>query len=541
MKKAFINGKCHILDDKKTVAQAIAIDGDKVTGYGSNEEIIAMTGDGEIIDLEGKTLLPGFNDSHMHLLNYGFYKTIVDLEGCRTKIEAKDRIRSFIEEKKIPAGEWVQATGWNNDDWDDKSFMDKHDLDEISKDHPIYALRICGHVCILNSKALAEVGITKELPQPKDGYYELGEDGEPNGVVSEMMTFIYTRMKEAEVPEIKEMLKAACADANKVGLTSIQTDDFDALPGRNFNTIIQAYKELIEEGQLNVRVTEQCALTDPERFDEFIEAGHVLGSGDNFYKLGSVKIFCDGSLGARTAWLLDDYSDEQGNRGFGVYSDKNDLFYLVDRATSLNTDSVMHCIGDAAAQQAIEAIEYAQARHPEVKGLRNGIVHAQILKEDLCDRMARENIVAYIQPIFIEYDMHMAEDRVGPERIKTSYNWRDMYDKGIVLAMGTDCPVESFNPLPNIYSAVTRKDLELQPEGGWYPEQALTLDEAIDGYTKTAAYMSHDEDIKGTLEVGKLADMVVLNEDIYSIEPEKIKDISVAMTIVGGDIKYKAN
>lgn len=537
MKRAFINGRCHILDENRTISEAVAVDGDKVLGYGTDEEVLAMVGDGEITDLGGKTLLPGFNDSHLHFLNYGYYKTIVDLSECKSRSEVKEKIKNYIEENKIPSGQWVEAVGWNQDNWEDNRIPDRYELDEISAEHPIYALRICGHVCVLNSRALAEVGIKKGFPQPKEGYYETDEKGEPNGLISEMMLFVYDRMKEAEVDDIKKMLMIACEDAVKVGITSVQTDDFDALPGRNFSRIITAYRELIEENKLKVRVTEQCALADTKRHDAFEAAGFKIGDGDERFKLGVLKLYLDGSLGARTAWLQEDYSDDAGNRGFGIYSDEQELFEQVERVTRNGGEAVIHCIGDAAALQAVRAFENAADKYPD-KMPRHGIVHAQILSEDICRRMAAGNIGAYIQPIFIEYDLHIAEERVGADRIRTSYNWRDMKDMGIRLAMGTDSPVESFNPLMNIYSAVTRKDLELKPEGGWYPEQALTLDEAIEAYTKTAAYMSHDEKIKGTLEKGMLADMTVLGEDIYSVEAEKIKDISVAMTIVGGEIVY---
>lgn len=537
MKRAFINGKCHILDEKNMVTEAIAAENGKVLGYGTNEEVLAMIDDGEIIDLGGRTLLPGFNDSHLHFLNYGYYKTIVDLSECKSRSELKEKIKNYIEENKIPPGQWVEAVGWNQDDWDDKRIPNRYELDEISTEHPIYALRICGHVCVLNSKALEETGIVRGFPQPKEGYYETDKNGEPNGLISEMMLFVYDQMKEAEVKDIKKMLMIACEDAVKVGLTSVQTDDFDALPGRNFGRIIAAYRELIKENALKVRVTEQCALADTKRHDAFEAAGFNIGDGDEHFKLGVLKLYLDGSLGARTAWMQEDYSDNPGNRGFGIYSDEQELFEQVERVTKNGGEAVMHCIGDAAALQAVRAFENAAEKYPD-KTPRHGIVHAQILTEDICRRMASGNIGAYIQPIFIEYDLHIAEERVGADRIRTSYNWRDMKDMGIHLAMGTDSPVESFNPLMNIYSAVTRKDLELKPEGGWYPEQALTLDEAIEAYTKTAAYMSRDEKIKGTLEKGMLADMTVLSEDIYSVESEKIKDISVAMTIVGGEIVY---
>lgn len=346
-------------------------------------------------------------------------------------------------------------------------------------------------------------------------------------------------MKEPSIESSKKLLRS-CEDANRVGLTSVQTDDFDALPGRNFDRIIKAYRELIDERKLSVRITEQCALTDPERYDEFVNAGYQIGQGDEWFKLGLVKLYLDGSLGSRTAWLLDDYSDEAGTKGFSVYSDDSDLFRLVERAHLSGADVGMHCIGDAACDQGVRAIEAAVAKDPSFAH-RHGLVHAQILNEDICRRMAQNHITAYIQPIFIEYDLHMAEDRIGKERIKTSYNWRDLHDLGIVLGMGTDCPVESFNPLPNIYSAVTRKDLDEKPEGGWYPQQALTLDEALEGYTKISAYLSRDEKIKGTLEVGMLADMVVLEENLYTCKPEHIKDIRVDMTIVNGEIKYSRN
>lgn len=538
MKRAFINGRCHIFDDAKTIAEAILTENGRVVRFGNSDEITAAAPDAEFVDLKGKTLLPGFNDSHMHFLHYGFYQTIVNLETCRSKAEAMERIQAYIQDKKIPEGEWVEVIGWNNDNWNDSQNLIRDDLDQVSEAHPIYAMRICGHVAVLNSRAMKEIGLRKSLPQPKDGYYEVDADGEPTGLISEMMPFVYSNMKEPSIESIKAMLLRSCEDANRVGLTSVQTDDFDALPGRNFDRIIKAYRELIDEGKLSVRITEQCSLKDPERYDAFTDAGYAIGQGDEWFKLGLLKLYLDGSLGARTAWLLEDYTDETGTKGFSIYHDDADLFRLVERAHLSGADVGMHCIGDGACDQGIRAIEAVTAKYPSFAN-RHGLIHAQILNEDICRRMAENHIAAYIQPIFIEYDLHMAEERVGSDRIRTSYNWRTMKDSGIALGMGTDCPVESCNPMWNLYAAVTRKDLEGKPEGGWYPDQALTLEEALEGYTKTAAYLSRDEKIKGTLEVGMLADMVVLEEDIYTCAPEHIKDIRVDLTIVGGEIKYK--
>lgn len=361
--------------------------------------------------------------------------------------------------------------------------------------------------------------------------------GEPTGSIAEMMNLVYNQIEEPDIEAIKSMILRTCQDASRVGITSMQTDDFDTLPGRNFRNIIAAYRQLIAENQLNVRVSEQCALADLRRFDEFLAAGFRLGEGDNFYRLDTVKLYIDGSLGSRTAWLLEDYSDDPGNQGFAVYRDERRLFEVVERAHRMGTGVVMHCIGDAACEQAISAVEAAQKKYPGIKP-RHGLIHAQILNDDLCERMIAAGIYAYIQPIFIEYDLHMAEERVGAERIKTSYHWRTMKDMGIEMSMGTDCPVESFNPMLNIYAAVTRKDLDEEPKAGWYPKEALTVEEAVDGYTFMAARMSGEEDCKGRLLPGMLADLVVLDEDIFSVSPERIKEISVAMTIVDGRIVY---
>lgn len=546
MRRALINGKIHCLDESRRVAEAILIGDHRILAVGTNKEILAMMEDAEedgtkeacdVMDLGGRTVLPGFNDSHMHFLGYGYGKTIADLEGASSRAEVKRIIGSHIEKNQIPAGKWVEAAGWNNDNWEDKRNLTKEDLDEISTEHPIYAVRICGHISALNTKAMEMMGLNRNTPQPHDGHYEVDENGDPTGSIAEMMNLVYNQIEEPGVEAIKSMILRSCQDANRVGITSLQTDDFDTLPGRNFKNIITAYRQLIAEGRLNVRVSQQCALADLSRFDEFLAAGYRLGEGDDFFRLDTVKLYIDGSLGSRTAWLTDDYSDDAGNKGFAVYSDEKRLFEVVERAHKMGTGAVMHCIGDAACRQAISAIEAAQKKYPHIKP-RHGIIHAQILSDELCTKMVEDGLNVYIQPIFIEYDLHMAEDRVGAERMKTSYHWRTMKDMGIQMSMGTDCPVENFNPMLNIYSAVTRKDLEGEPAAGWYPEEALTLEEAIDGYTWMSARMSGEEDRKGRLLPGMLADLVVLKEDIFSVPPDAIKNIAVAMTMVDGRIVY---
>lgn len=531
------NGK---IRTEEGFAEAAACEDGRITAVGSNEQIMEKNGQfSEKIDLGGRLTVAGFNDSHLHFLNIGENYQQCDLSNTRSLQEALETLRRFIEERKIEPGRWVGAYGWNEDNWAEKRKLNRRDLDSVSDKHPIFATRVCVHAAAVNSPVLKRLGIEKGTPQPASGAYGMEQDGEPDGLLYEMLEKVNEIRPRPTVEEIKEMLLEVCAEANKAGITSVQSDDFNSIPGRNFNDIIQAYRELAAEGRLTVRVYEQCALPAKERLAAFLEAGYRSGDGDAMYRLGPLKLFCDGSLGARTAWLMEDYADDPGNRGIPIYKEPKELFDLVEKAHKMGMAVAIHCIGEAAADQAVTAIERAIEKYPQIKN-RHGLVHAQILSTSLCERIKRAGIIAYIQPIFIEYDLHMAESRVGSRRIKTSYNWRDMRDMGIVLTFGSDCPVESFRPLANIYSAVTRKDLQGQPEEGWYRQQALTLDESIDAYTKWSAYASYEEEEKGTVTPGKYADFTVLEEDLYEIEPEAIKDVKVYMTIVGGKICYQA-
>lgn len=521
-------------------AQAVAVEKDRIVSTGGNDEILALKEEGtKVVDLAGKLVLPGLNDSHMHFLNVGYFSQSLDLGATKSLEEAIELSKAFLESKQLPPGKWLEANTWNDDNWEEKRFPTREDLDRISTDRPVLFVRVCGHISVVNSRGLELIGIEKGSPQPKEGEFVTDESGEPTGVLKELMYRVYGTIPNPTVNDIKKMLLDTCQEALKVGLTSVQTDDFESIPGNNLDDVIRAYTELTAEGQLPLRVYEQCALPSRARYDLFVGHGYRSGQGNEFFRLGPIKLFCDGSLGARTAWMKEPYSDDPSTSGFGIYDNPEELFDLVEKAHKAGMAAAIHCIGDAAAELAVEAIERAMKKYPGTK-LRHGIVHAQILNADLMKKIEELDIIAYIQPIFIEYDLHMAESRVGSQRIKTSYNWRDMLDSGIRIPFGTDCPVESFNPLPNIYSAVTRKDLESQPAGGWYSEQALTLDEAITAYTEMPAYASYEEDIKGRIAPGMLADFTVLQQNIYELDPDEIKDVTVAMTIVGGEIKYRA-
>lgn len=533
------NGKICTLDNENTIAEAIVIKGNKIEFIGKNEEALQLKKkDTKIIDLEGKMAVPGFNDSHMHLLNYGYTATKVKLNDA-TSIEDLILLgKKALNNRQLKKGDWLLGRGWNHDYFDNKRLPNRYDLDKISTDVPICFTRVCGHITVVNSKALEVAGIGKDSSQVPGGKFDLDENGEPLGIFREnALELIYSAIPDPDIESIKSMILKCSDDAVKVGITSIQTDDFEQLPKKDYEKIIKAYLELIEEGKLKVRVYEQCLLPTVERLKAFLDKGYTTGWGNEYFKIGPLKLLADGSLGARTAYLREPYNDDNSTKGIPVFT-QEELDNLVRIAHNNGIHVAIHGIGDGAMYMALESIEKALKENPR-QDHRHGIVHCQITDLNLINKFKQMNIIAYVQPIFLHYDMHIVEDRIGKERAKYSYNWKRMMDMGIHVAGGSDCPVEKFDILPNIYSAVTRKDLNGYPDEGWLPNEKLTLDEALRIFTIEGAYASFEEDIKGTIEVGKLADIAILEKDLYKVAPEEIKDVKVDMTIMDGKIVYE--
>lgn len=535
MDTILINGKIYTMDNRRNIVEAIGIKGDIIQKLGTNDEVMLFgTENTRVHDLEGRAVLPGFNDSHMHLLNYGFFLTLVDLVGVTSIEEMNNRVKDSILDNNVEKGKWISGMGWNQDYFKgDKVFPTKYDLDKISKEHPIVLTRVCGHAVVVNSKALQVLNITRDSLQIEGGHFDLDEDGQPTGVFKEnAVSLVYENLPSPSVEEIKGMMVNAIDHMNKSGITSVGSDDLRAMSDKNYENVIQAYLELKDEGKLKIRVYEQCLIPDINKFKEFINGGYYSGWGDNNFKIGPLKLLLDGSLGARTAALVEPYSDDTTTRGITIAT-QDELDQIVELAHNNNFHVIIHGIGDRAMYMAFKSIEKALFKYPK-DDHRHGIVHCQITDQDLLDKFEELDVIAYIQPIFLDYDWNIVRDRVGEAREKLSYNWKTMVDKGIKIACGSDAPVETFNVFKGIYEAVTRKDLQGNPVGGWLPDQKLTIDEAIYGYTMGGAYASFEEDIKGSLEVGKLADMVVISDDIFNIEEDKIKDIEVVATIFAG-------
>lgn len=532
MKTLFLNGKIASIDQNNTFYESIGISDNKIIFLGNNREAEKIKNDyDEIIYLNGKTILPGIIDSHMHLLNYGYTLKKLNL----TKFSSIDDIilysKNFISKNKFSNSKWLLGRGWNQDKLLEKRFIEKSDLDKISTTIPIVFTRVCGHISVCNTAALNYI---------QKNYVFIDNNININldkGLFQEdALNILYSSIPSPNVEEIKSMISESCKHLIENGITSVQTDDLCTMPDQDIYKVISAYNDLNRNNNLNIRIYEQCLFFTLDSFKKFVEAGYTTGMGDNFFKIGPLKLLLDGSLGARTALLEADYSDNFGNKGIASFtqSELNEFFSISQK---YNFQVAAHAIGDKAMNMFIEAINIFNENNKYISENRHGIVHAQITNYSIIQSMKKLNLIAYIQPIFLDYDIHIVEARVG-QRHKESYAFKTMYDYGITVCGGSDAPVVDFNPFKNIYSAVTRKDLDGYPDSSFLPKEKLTVHEAIRIFTINSAYSSFEEKIKGSLEIGKLADFIVLNEDIFTIPEEKIKDISVDMTILDGKIAY---
>jgi predicted amidohydrolase YtcJ len=529
------HGKIYTMDGR--IFEAMAVSKDRIVKLGNNASIKSMGGPGTLkLDLKGKTVLPGFNDSHLHLQIHGANRNSADLRNVISIKELVETARRFmIRTGKMP-GDWIYGWGWDQNILAEKTFPTKDDLDRISSENPVVILRACHHIGVMNTAAIRWVGATNGTSVP-GGVFDRDRNGNINGVFREAaIGWVFDRIPAKSVDQIKADLEAGIREAVSFGVTSLQTSDLH--DGIRFDEMVAAYSELREEGKLLTRINAQLYLPDRMVMLDFLKKRFRPFEGDNLFRLGPVKLLLDGSLGARTAALKEAYSDDPGNRGHLTYS-REELFELVSLAHQHGMQLALHAIGDAAVEAGVDAVERAVKENPREH--RHRIIHAQITNHDLLGRMAELRIMADIQPVFVSSDWNLVESRIGKERAKASYAWKSMLNEGIPMAAGTDAPVEDLNPMYGIYAAVTRKDRQGQPPGGWLPKQKLTVYEAVKLYTKGGAYATFEENDKGTLGEGKLADMAILSEDPFEAKPEDIKDIEVLTTILGGEIVYTSS
>ncbi|MBU3144132.1 amidohydrolase [Clostridium sp. CF012] len=526
---AFINGNIITLDEDK-LCEAFYVEHGIFKAIGTNEEILSLSKPYDtIVDLKGNTVIPGFNDAHMHFLNYAVQKNNVNLLNVPSIDKLIYLTKEHIKTRSIPDGQWIISRGWNHNLFSEKRLPTRHDLDKISTSHPIYFARICGHIGVVNSKALELLSINSHTENPEGGIIDI-ENGMPTGILREnALNLVSNSLPKIPKEEIKTLLKSAFMDALKVGITTIQTEDLTHCG--SLQNLLAAYRELEVEQTLPLRFILQLNLPNEKSISEAVNLKLKSNLGSNMLKIGPIKLFEDGSLGGRTAAMKEEYCDE-GTKGVLIYNQAS-LDNITSLAHAAGFQITIHAIGDNATETILNSYEKI-VTSSENKDLRLTIVHCQFTNDELLSRFKKLNIVANVQPSFVMTDYPIVESAVGKKRADKSYVWKDMLSSRIPVAFSSDAPIESFNPIEGIYAAVTRKDLKGYPTEGWHSAQNLTVIEALKAYTLGSAYMSFEEAIKGTISIEKLADFVVLSEDILRTEKHNIKNITVLQTYVGG-------
>lgn len=535
MKDIYYNGTIHI---KKCMdVEAMGVENGRVAVIGSQSEVElwARGAKAAFHDLEGSFVVPGFNDSHMHLLEYGCALSRVSLSSSTSLSEMLQRLRQYKEKQDIKKGDWIVGRGWNQDYFqDEKRFPNRKDLDQVSTEHPILIYRACGHIACANSMALRLAKITRDTAWPDGGSFDLDETGEPNGVFREYgIDLISSAVPKPGLKELKSFLLHGIKGLNAYGITSVQTDDFAVFPGLPWEMVLKAYKELEAEGLLTIKVREQCLLSGQADLKDFLKEGWKTGKGSRLFSIGPLKIIADGSLGARTALLSHPYADDEENpenRGVAIYNQK-ELEDFILYGAEHGMQVAVHAIGDGAMDMVIKALEKAMAGERENR-LRHGIVHCQITTKELLEKFKELKLHSYIQSIFLDYDSGIVESRLGKERAAETYQFGTLLDMGLSVSNGSDAPVERPCVLDGIQCAVTRSSLD--GSRTFLPDQALTVEEALETYTWMGARASFEEEEKGALLPGMAADFTVLSRDIRSCDPMEIGKTSVLATFVDG-------
>lgn len=520
-------GKIFTSEYDNSFVEAVAVKNNKILFVGSNDEAKKFIGPTtEVLDLRGKIAVPGFIDAHLHFASGGRSLATLTFRG----VDSVEKVQEIVAAKiaELPEGAPVFGSQYDHTLFPGGAWPTKEDLDKVSPSNPVVIRRVDGHSIWVNSLALKQSGINKNTPSPFGG--EIMKDpktGEPTGILKEEATGLIHVKGSVQEPSLQEDIEQGLHHAAKLGVTGIQTS--------SGLKEIEIYKKLKDDGSLTLRV---YAWLPIQGLDTYVEKGIRQGQGDDMVRVGFLKAFIDGTLGSGTALLFEPFSDAPGTSGLPQY-DENEFYSLIEKAHQNGYQVGVHAIGDKGVNWVLNAVDRAQKKHGK-KGLRHRIEHAQVIRADDFPRFQELGVIASMQPTHCTTDMRFCEQRVGKERSKGAYAWRTLLSSSAHLAFGTDWPVEPLDPMRGLYSAVTRKNIEFDyPENGWFPEQKLTVAEAIKACTIGSAYASFEEDIKGSLKVGKLADIVILSKNIFDIAPKEILTTEVLFTILGGKIVYK--
>jgi predicted amidohydrolase YtcJ len=525
------NARVWTVDKNRPTAEAVAVLGDRIVAVGSNREINSWRGpETRVLDAGGKLLLPGFNDAHVHFISGGMQLDAVQLNDATSTQEFVRRIAEKA--KRTPKGEWIMGGDWDETKWNPAELPTKELIDGATPDNPVFVGRYDGHMSLANSLALKLAGITSQTPDPPGGKIVRDAQGNPTGALKDAATDLMDKSIPPLTHEQRmKAAKRALGHAASVGVTSVQEMNPEFAD-------IAVYDELLQKGELTARMYDAPLIT---QVDDLTKIGIRHAFGGPYLRLGALKAYADGSLGSATAYFFQPFDNQPGNRGL-LNAEMQPLSKMQDRMMKADTAGLQlctHAIGDEAISIILDMYTEVVKAHGEADR-RFRIEHAQHMAAKDFDRFAQLRVIASVQPYHAIDDGRWAEKRIGHDRASRTYAFRTFLDHGVRLALGTDWDVAPLNPMLTVYAAVTRATLDGKNPGGWFPEQRLTVPEAVEAYTMGSAYAEFQDQVKGSITPGKLADMVLLSDDIFTIDPAKIRDVKVLRTVVGGKTVYEA-
>ncbi|MDH5495467.1 MAG: amidohydrolase [Candidatus Bathyarchaeota archaeon] len=512
-----VNGNIVTMNSAQPKAQAVAIKNGKFVTVGTNRQILSYAEENtKRIDLKGKTVVPGFVDAHVHGASLGRVLSQINLRNVKSIKEIQRKVKQWT--KKTAVGKWIIGRGWDQDKLIEHRYPSRFDLDQAAPRHPVFLLRVCGHLGVVNSKAMRLAGITEQTEPPEGGCIDKDpKTGELNGILQEnARNLIYKVLPESSEKNLTSICLLACQRMVEEGITTAHWIISSA-------SELHVLQKLNSRNMLPLRI---YVLIPVEFLDNLVELGLSTGFGGDKIKVGSIKILADGSLGARTAALKQPYNDTPETEGMMLYSQKQ-LEKFVEKAHEANLQLAIHAIGDKTVEVVLKILEKELGKVPK-ENHRHRLEHVSVLNPRLIKKMREIGVIASVQPHFVVSDFWIV-DRLGKARARWAYAFKSLFKEGIMNMGGSDAPVEPISPILGVYAAVARKT---------FPQEQLTVEEALRLYTINAAYGSFEEDIKGSIEKGKLADFVVLSQDPYKTAPKQIKNIKVEMTIVGGNTVY---